>query len=238
MNNSVTKDWYDESYRSGQFKSQRLYPNEELLRFLGRTYFSVTIREQRHAIKILELGCGSCANLWMIAKEGFDAYGIDLSPEAITLGHQMLAHWHTTADLQVADMTKLPYPDQSFDTVVDIFSSYCLPLDLFNHCLTEVHRCLKPRGVFFSYTPSVRSDAFTDYAPAIKIDDCTLSGICRTSAAYSGNHYPFRFMNISQYRQILQSHRLTPYYAETTARTYFNQAERFEFISIASQKTA
>ena len=65
--------WYEESYKSRGFKAQRRYPNEELLRFLG-VNFSNNDVESRKKIKVLEVGCGSCANLWMVAKEGFDAY--------------------------------------------------------------------------------------------------------------------------------------------------------------------
>jgi len=76
--NLPCKNWYDDSYRSGGFSSQRRYPNEELLRFFGRHYFLLP-PEQRRKIRILEVGCGSGANLWMIAREGFEAHGIDLS---------------------------------------------------------------------------------------------------------------------------------------------------------------
>ena len=32
---------------------------------------------------ILEAGCGSGGNLWMIAQEGFNTYGLDFSKESI-----------------------------------------------------------------------------------------------------------------------------------------------------------
>ena len=107
-----TESWYEDSYKHSGFNAQRRYPNEELLRFMGRNFFSVTIAE-RKKIRILELGCGSCANLWMISKEGYDAHGIDLSEEAIKLGHHMLTSWGDTlsANLTVQSMTKLEFAD-------------------------------------------------------------------------------------------------------------------------------
>lgn len=39
---------------------------------------------------MLELGCGTCANLWMIAREGFRAYGLDFSAHAIALGNRVM----------------------------------------------------------------------------------------------------------------------------------------------------
>ena len=71
----LVEDWYNKSYEKSGFNAQRKYPNEELLRFMGRNYFYLP-RKKRGNIRILELGCGSCANLWMVAKEGFSAHEI------------------------------------------------------------------------------------------------------------------------------------------------------------------
>jgi ubiquinone/menaquinone biosynthesis C-methylase UbiE len=123
--NVICKSWYDQSYGDYGFAAQRRYPNEELLRFFGRHFFSLPFL-RRKAIRVLETGCGSGANLWMIAREGFDAHGIDLSFAGIKLCEQMLSQWQTSATLKVADMTAIPYSDSSFHAVVDVFSSYCL----------------------------------------------------------------------------------------------------------------
>ena len=50
---SNTKDWYQDSYESSGLSAQRLYPNEELLRFMGRNYFSIQASE-RKKVKELE----------------------------------------------------------------------------------------------------------------------------------------------------------------------------------------
>lgn len=80
-----TEKWYERSYQSLGLEAQRRYPNEQMLRFLGRNLFKVPF-ESRKEMRVLEVGCGSCSNLWVVAKEGFDAHGIDLSPESIALG--------------------------------------------------------------------------------------------------------------------------------------------------------
>jgi len=82
------KSWNDATYSAQGFAAQRLYPNEELLRFMRRNFFGVP-RAEHGKIKILKAACGSGANLWMIAREGFDTYGFDLSPPAITLYAEM-----------------------------------------------------------------------------------------------------------------------------------------------------
>ena len=78
------KDFFNTSYEKLGFNEQRRYTNEELCRFMGRNFFSVS-HEKRKDIKILETGCGSGANLWMITKEGFSTYGIDISQESLHL---------------------------------------------------------------------------------------------------------------------------------------------------------
>jgi len=88
------------------------YPNEELVRFIGRNFFKIP-REERKSIKILEVGCGQGANLWFLAKEGFDVYGIDISPSAIRKTEKYLNEaYNVRANLKVADARELPYENK------------------------------------------------------------------------------------------------------------------------------
>lgn len=233
---ATTKDWYEQSYLSEGFKAQRLYPNEELLRFLGRTYFCRTVRDERKTVKVLELGCGSGANLWMMAREGFDTYGIDLSQNAINFAELMLKQWDTQATLVQGSFESLPFADNDFDVIVDVFSTNCLCESAFKQCLAEVSRCLKPGGQYFSYTPSVASDAFKNHPPAVLIDDWTLNGIHRESSPYAPQDYPFRFCSPELYRGYLDDVGINTHYLETVGRTYRDGQEYFEFVVIAGQK--
>ena len=226
-----TKDWYDEDYLSAGFASQRLYPNEELLRFMGRNYFGIP-KDKRKEIKILEIGSGTCANLWMISHEGYAAYGIDLSTQAIELGKKMLDHWGARAELCVASMADLPYQNDTFDTVVDVFSSYCMNEEDFKICLNEVSRVLKKGGRFFTYTPGKRSDTFLNHKPAEMLDDSTLSGIYRNSSPFDGNHYPFRFVHPEEHRELFENSGFKVEYLETVQRSYHDQKEVFEHIVV------
>ncbi|WMS89951.1 class I SAM-dependent methyltransferase [Pseudoalteromonas sp. HL-AS1] len=228
-----TQKWYDESYTQEGFKAQRLYPNEELLRFFGRHFFNSTDRENRKQIRVLELGCGSGANLWMISKEGFDTYGIDISESAIHLAQQMLNHWETDAILERGSFDDMPFADDYFDVIVDVFSTNCLVESQFEHCLSEVKRCLKPNGLFFSYTPSVNSDAFKNYGKAELLDPWTLDCVCREGSPFIGQNYPFRFCSEKRYFQLLESVGIKPEYCEKVGRTYHNGKEYFEFLVVS-----
>jgi len=229
------KDWYEEAYKNKGIKAQRRYPNEELLRFLGVNFFDESVKD-RSDIKVLEVGCGSCANLWMIARENFDTYGLDLSEEALLLGKKMLDHWQVEANLKQGNFLELPYEDNSFDVVVDVFSMNCVNHDNFLKAIKEVFRVLKKGGVFFSYTPSQNSDAFINYKPAKKIDGFTLNGIHRESSPFVGNHFPFHFWETVSYRNALINAGFSVKYLETVRRSYHQEEDNFEHIVVYAWK--
>lgn len=231
----TTMEYYGRTYMTQGFNAQRRYPNEEFCRFMGRNFFEVPL-EKRRDIKILETGCGSGANLWMLAREGFSAYGQDISSESIRLAEAMLKLYGCQASLDIGDMTALPYADECFEAIVDIFSSNCLPRITGKTYLASVFRTLKKNGLFFSYFPAKTSDAFKRHEPATLIDEDTLSGIYRTDSPFAGNHYPFRFMHAEEYEQLLREAGFTVQYCETVSRTYNNGKETFSFITIEARK--
>ena len=159
-----TKKYYESGYKKYGLNFQRRYPNEELCRFFGRNFFSIKI-SKRKKIKILETGCGTAGNLQMISKEGFSAYGIDISSEAIKLSKEILDKEKLKCNLTPGDFTSMPYKNKSFSCVVDVFSSCCLDKNNGLKYIKEINRVLKKKGKFFSYFPSKKSDMFkTHYA--------------------------------------------------------------------------
>ncbi len=240
MMTDKTKEFYEKSYKSLGLDAQRRYPNEELCRFMGRNFFHIP-KEERLKIRILETGCGSGANLWMIAREGFDAYGIDLSKEALSLCRKMLKSYDTKASLYNDNMTCIDFEDNSFDAVVDVFSSNCLNQEMHIAYLLEVRRILKPGGKFFSYFPSVYSDTYYRAMPPNPnrfIDDETLKEISDVKSPFFGQAYPFRFTSEDEYESDLELLGFDVTYRETVAKTYEAGDEKFEWISIEGIKHA
>jgi ubiquinone/menaquinone biosynthesis C-methylase UbiE len=174
----------------------------------------------------------------MVAKEGYDAYGIDISPTAIELGKIMLTKWGTEARLTVGSFTNLPYENEFFDVAFDVFSTNCLCESEFIICLSEVSRVLKKNGVFFSFTPSINSDAFKNYAPSAKIDEYTLNGIKNELSPYHNNNYPFRFISPLHYQELLENINFEVIYLELMSNTYRRMQEYFEFVVIGGKKRA
>lgn len=227
--------FYETSYASAGFGAQRRYPNEELVRFLARHFFPLP-PEARAATRLLEVGCGSGANLWMIAREGFSAHGLDLAEEGLALCRRMLEAWGVTASLKQGDMTSLPYDTGSMHGVLDVFSSYCLDEAGFERFLAEAARVLAPGGRFFTYTPHKSSDAFRNHAPARLIDASTLDGIRRADSPYAGNLYPFRFTTNEELAAALARHGLRVTESEQVRRSYRGGAEWFAFAVVAAEK--
>jgi ubiquinone/menaquinone biosynthesis C-methylase UbiE len=131
------------------------YPNEEFVRFIGRNYFKRSFTD-RKKLKILEIGCGQGANLWFLAKEGFDVYGIDISPSAIEKAKEILEkEWNIkSVKLDVQDMKNLKFNDETFDVVFDIFSiAYANYLEIEN-IYKKIFKILKNNGKFWSFNPS------------------------------------------------------------------------------------
>ncbi len=231
---NIVEKWFDKSYRDSGFSAQRYYPNEELLRFLGVNFFNKN--NERKNIKILEVGCGSCANLWMISREGFDSYGIDLSLEALNLGERMLDNWKVKADLQQGSFLNLPYKNNTFDVVIDVLSMYSVDHNNFLSGIGEVYRVLKNKGMFFSYTTGQDSTVFKNYSPAVKIDSHTLDGIYRKNSPFEGNHYNFHFWNKEGYKKSLVKTGFSVDYIESTKKTYSQGKENVEYISVYAIK--
>jgi SAM-dependent methyltransferase len=237
MGTDSVKNFYDESYASLGFSAQRKYPNEELCRFVGRNFSHFTSGE-KSSMRVLEVGCGSGSNLWMLAREGFDAFGVDLSRESLLLAERMLESYGVCASLSVGDMTQLEFDDEFFQVVVDVFSSYCLDAEQAKLFISSVRRVLAPDGVFFSYFPAKTSDAYSNHRPARMLDSDTLSGIYRPDSPFSGNHYPFRFLHPLEYEQMLVEAGFEVQYSEIVSRSYRHRTEQFSFITIEARKVS
>lgn len=131
-----------------QKKEWGKYPSEHVIRFVAKNFY----QGHRENTKILEIGCGTGSNIWYLARERFDAYGIDGSETAIQLANDRLSEEKLKADMRVGDIIVLPYNDNYFDAVIDNECIYSNNLNDSEAIMKEVCRTLKKEGVFFSRT--------------------------------------------------------------------------------------
>jgi SAM-dependent methyltransferase len=123
------------------------YPPEHVVCFVARNYYRVPERKE---VRLLEIGCGPGANVWFMAREGFNVSGIDGSSTAIKQAGERLSREGLAADLRVGDYSIVPWPDSSFDGVVENVSLCCNRWDAVKRALGEVRRVLKPGAPFLS----------------------------------------------------------------------------------------
>jgi len=97
-------------------------------------------------LRVLEVSCGHGGGASFFARTQAPAeyVGLDLNPEAIR--HCERRHRAAGLRFLVGDAQKLPFPDASFDVVVNVEASHCYPD--FPGFVDEVARVLKPGGRF------------------------------------------------------------------------------------------
>jgi len=223
---------FDQQYRDRGMRSQRTYPNEALIRFLASRYFDRPIGD-RAAIRVLEVGCGSGANLWMIAKEGFDTHGIDSSREGIALAEVHLREkWRVSATLVVGSFAALPYADACFDVVVDVVSLQHLNLTDSTVALADITRVLKPDGALFSHR---LSDLSVMRESGRRVDSATLDNISDARMPLANNG-PTSFWSPDLARGMYARVGLAVESMERTGRTY-PDGMFVEYLSLVGLKT-
>ena len=117
-------------------------PNRPNIRLYEHARGDVTLR----GLRVLEVSCGhgGGASYFTRTYQPVEYVGLDLNPEAIR--HCQSRHQAAGLCFQVGDAQKLPFPEASFDVVINVEASHCYPD--FSGFVDEVARVLKPDGRF------------------------------------------------------------------------------------------
>lgn len=97
-------------------------------------------------LKILDVGCGPGAALLYLSRFG-DVIGVDLSDEALKFAGKR-------GKVMKADISSLPFKDESFDAVSCLDVLYHQWVKDNNKALLEIKRVLKPGGIFLLREPA------------------------------------------------------------------------------------
>lgn len=224
---------FEKKFQKIGLASQRRYPNEVLIQFLAQNYFHLP-KNKRKQIKILELGCGSGANLWMVAREGFSAYGIDIAPTGIKLCGRMLKSWNVRADIRLGDMRRICFGDDFFDAIFDVVSMQHLNLEEHEVSYREAFRCLKKGGLFFQWHLGARSVSFGE-GGGVKIDKLTVDNITNPSMPLYDAGVTC-FLTVAETYRLLKCSGFKNISMETSIRTYKNRRQIVEYLSIIARK--
>ena len=105
--------------------------------------------------KILDLACGYGRFTIPLAKQGYTIQGIDISPNLIAKAKRTAKNEGLNLKFQIGDMRKLPYDNDSFDSIICMWSAF---IELSKEkdqikALKEMLRILKKGGFAFLEMP-------------------------------------------------------------------------------------
>jgi SAM-dependent methyltransferase len=100
------------------------------------------------ASSILDVGCGTGTNVLWLARRGFRAFGVDVSPTAIAIATRRAQRGKVTADFRVASADRLPFGRKSFDGALDTGCFHSIPLRFRAPYAKELSRILRPDARF------------------------------------------------------------------------------------------
>jgi ubiquinone/menaquinone biosynthesis C-methylase UbiE len=150
MKQSIPPDVYDREY----FLSEICEGWEEFREGRGVSFNKakqVELLGPRPGMRILDAGCGRGEVMLACAQRGAEVAGIDYSAAAVEISRETLAE-HPGSEIEVGDITALPWPDASFDRVQfsDVIEHIDPPQTV--PALSEFRRVLRPGGFLLVHT--------------------------------------------------------------------------------------
>ena len=100
-------------------------------------------------LKILDVGCGAGFFSILLAKEGHEVFGIDLTPDMIEHAEHMAAVLGLDATFRIMDAENPDFEPESFDVLVTRNLTWTLPH--VEKAYREWYRILKPGGVLINF---------------------------------------------------------------------------------------
>ena len=111
---------------------------------LDRAVLACLAEQAEHGAPIADLGCGPGHVAAGLADRGVAAVGIDLSPAMIAVGLRE----YPQVEFRVGDLLTLPAADGEFGAAIAFYSIIHLEPEELNQAFEEIHRVLRPGGLF------------------------------------------------------------------------------------------
>ena len=92
--------------------------------------------------KVLDAGCGAGIPISQILSEQFHVVGVDFSEAQIEMAKKNVPN----AKVLCEDMTKLNFPENTFDGIASYYAIIHIPREEHQSLLANFHRMLKPGG--------------------------------------------------------------------------------------------
>lgn len=121
------------------------------------------IRKQipdKKGLRILDVGCGAGFFSVLLAKEGHQVTGVDLTPDMIENARCLAQEEKVDCEFRVMDAENLSFPEDCFDVVISRNLTWTLP-DV-RRAYREWIRVLKKGGVLLNFDANYGMSDFTD----------------------------------------------------------------------------
>ncbi len=122
---------------------------------------------------VYDVGCGVGRHTVFMARQGFDVYGSDLSPEALRRCREWLEREGLKAALTLNDMEHVPYPNGFFDAVIAYHTIYHAAWDKLAGVVDALRNSLAPGGRLLASFRSTRDSAWGE---GIELEPNTFRG--------------------------------------------------------------
>jgi len=116
--------------------------------------------KHENVTKVLDLGFGLGRHLVLLAREGFDAYGIEASEAGVDHCRKWLEAEGLQASISQGDMSVIPYPDGLFDFVLSWNVIYHATFAEMKTALKEIWRVTHNGGLLYLTLNSTRNNYY------------------------------------------------------------------------------
>jgi SAM-dependent methyltransferase len=107
-----------------------------------------TLLKADHAVRVLDLGCGSGWLSIYLAREGFAVTGVDIADHALELAQMWAKNEDLSIKFDIADLADMKYEENAFDGIVANSIFEHLTYDLALGTMLTLQSILKPGGIF------------------------------------------------------------------------------------------
>jgi ubiquinone/menaquinone biosynthesis C-methylase UbiE len=137
------------------------------------SYYLINRWKQKGFKKFIDLGCGRGRHSIQFAKEGFEVSSVDLSRDAINGLKEWSKKEKLNIDVNICDMMKLPFEDNSFDCLLAYHVISHTDSNGIKNIISEIKRVLKDGAEFYVTLCSKNAWSYKE-AGYPKLDDNTV----------------------------------------------------------------